>query len=145
VKFFHEAVKGARLLNGIQILALDIFDKREFQRLLVGNFPQNDGHAQELRTLRGAPSPLSGDELISRSDLSRDQRLYDSAHADGLREFLERRFREVCAGLIRARVDQINVHMQRSADDDMRRGDGGCGSCGCEWLDGLRNRFRFTN
>ena len=67
VKFLHQAVKCARLLDGIQIFALNVFYKREFERLLIAYFSQDNRHAQKLRALRSAPSPLSRDELVSAS------------------------------------------------------------------------------
>ena len=65
MKLFHQALECARLLDGIQIFALDIFDERELERLLVADFAQHSRHAQKLRALRGAPSALAGDQLVS--------------------------------------------------------------------------------
>ena len=127
VKFFHQAVECARLLDGIQILALNVFDERELERLLVAYFSQDNRHAQKLRALRSAPSALSRDELVSRADLSHNERLDDSARANGLRQFLECRFRKSRSRLIRARIDQVDVDLQRPAGGNLRWCDCRCG------------------
>ena len=120
VKFLHQAVECARLLDGIEIFALDVFYERELERLLIAYFAQYGRHAQKLRALRGAPSPLSRDELVSRADLSHDQRLNDSAGANGLRQFFERRFRKSRPRLVRAGIDQVDVDLQRAAGGNLR-------------------------
>ena len=65
VKLIHQPLECARLLDGIQIFALNVFDKRQLERLLIAHFSQHRRHTEKLRTLRGAPSPFAGDELVS--------------------------------------------------------------------------------
>ena len=55
-----------------------------------------------------------------RADFSHDQRLDDSARANGLRQFFERRFRKSRPRLVRARIDQVDVDLQRPAGNNLR-------------------------
>jgi hypothetical protein len=66
VKLFHEVVERARLLDWIQILALDVFHERKLKGLLVTHLTQHNWNAKKLRSLRRAPSPLPCNQLVPR-------------------------------------------------------------------------------
>ena len=48
-------LKGMRLLNWVQVLALEIFDQRHLKCRLLWNVADDDGHAAHLRALRRTP------------------------------------------------------------------------------------------
>ena len=65
-EFLHQAPVAFGFLNGGQILALDILDQCDFQRLTVVEFADNDRNLVQLRRLRRTPAPLSRDNLVAR-------------------------------------------------------------------------------
>ena len=54
-----------RLLQRIEIGALDVLDDREFQRRLVVHVTDDDRNFDKARQLRGAPAPFAGDDLVN--------------------------------------------------------------------------------
>ncbi len=62
-ELIDQALIGLRFLNGIEILALDILDQGDFQRLGLAEVADNGRNAMELRLLGRAPASLSGDDL----------------------------------------------------------------------------------
>src|SRR5262245_3426547 len=63
IEIVHQREIAACLLARIEIRTLYIFDNGIFERLRVICFHHSDRHVMQARTLRGAPSPLSGDDL----------------------------------------------------------------------------------
>lgn len=63
-KFLDEALIGLGLLDRIEILALDIFQQGNLQRLAIAIVADDDGHFVQPRTLRCAPAALARDDLI---------------------------------------------------------------------------------
>ena len=65
-----EALIRERLVDRVQVLALDVLDERELEQLLLGalrHVAHDDRHLQQAGALRGAPAPLAGDDAIGRS------------------------------------------------------------------------------
>ncbi len=60
-KLGDQACDSLRLLERIEILALDIFDQRQRQRGLIRNVAHQRGHFLQSRALRSAPPPFTGD------------------------------------------------------------------------------------
>ena len=54
---------GARLLDRRQLLAGDVLDQREEERVPVVGLPHDRRHRRHARLARGAPAPLAGDQL----------------------------------------------------------------------------------
>ena len=48
MKFIGEALEGVGLLDGIQILALKVFDQRHLERHFIGHVANDDGNAPRL-------------------------------------------------------------------------------------------------
>ena len=97
---------AGRLFQRIQIGALDVFDDRKFKRFGVGDFEHDDRHFVQARALRGAPSPLAGDDLELLAAVRRrphHDRLNDAALADRLRQFVELGIGEDAARVARIR------------------------------------------
>jgi hypothetical protein len=105
MKLIHQSLESAGLLNRIQILALNVLDKTEFEGLLVAHLAENDGHTKQLRAQRRPPTPLARDQLVARADLPHNERLDDSAGADRLRQFLECCLWKPGSRLVRARIE----------------------------------------
>jgi len=61
----HHLLKGARSLDGIEVLALNVLDQRDLEHLLVCH-ARLDHRTDRLETrdLRSAPAAFAGDELI---------------------------------------------------------------------------------
>src|SRR5262249_3307143 len=63
-ELLHEAPIAFGLLKRGQILALDVLDKRDLQRLVIGELADDDRNLVQLGDLRRAPASLAGDDLI---------------------------------------------------------------------------------
>ena len=68
VEFVGQAPVGLRFLDRIQILALDVFDQRDLEHLVVGDVAIDDGDLEQAGALRGAPPALAGDDLGAVAD-----------------------------------------------------------------------------
>src|SRR6185503_18578992 len=85
---------GLRFLDRVQILALDVLDQRDFERLLVAEFADDGGDFVQPGALRRPPASLAGDNLETVAMGTDDDRLDDAAGLDrggelGQRLFLE--------------------------------------------------------
>ena len=98
-KIRRESVVRLRLLDWVQILALQVLNQCQFEHVPVGRLPHDDGHRCQSDPLRGAPAPFSGDNLVLFVSKAADQRLDDAVFADGVLQFLEMFFTEAFAGL----------------------------------------------
>ncbi len=89
--------------DGIQVLALDVLDQRDFQQLRIRDILDDyDGNFGNLGELGGTPAALARDDLIGLAVPPDDQRLDDSVGANGSRQFFEPvRLKDVrgCIGL----------------------------------------------
>ncbi len=112
VEFVGEALEGVRLLDWVEIFALEILDERHLHCHTFRYVADDDGHAVQLGALGGAPTTLAGDELIAAGAATDDQWLDDAAGADRLGELLESLFAEAGAGLVGARFDQVNIDVK---------------------------------
>src|SRR4051812_46013000 len=74
---------GLGLLDRVEVLALDILDQRDLERLLVAEFAHDGGDFVEPGALRRAPAPLAGDDLEAMTVRTDDDRLDDAARLDG--------------------------------------------------------------
>src|SRR6185369_7579318 len=61
MEFVCQPLVGTRFLDGIQVLALQVFDQRELERLAIVCVAHDDRDATEPGTLRGAEASLAGD------------------------------------------------------------------------------------
>ena len=71
----HQAFKCPRLLEGIEILALNIFNKCDLERLRLGDLADDRGNARQPRALRRPPTALAGNELVAGPVWAQDERL----------------------------------------------------------------------
>ena len=84
VKLIREALKGVRLLNWVEVFALEVLDESHLHCHTFGYVADDDGYAVQLRALGGAPTAFAGDELIAAGAAAYDQWLDDAAGADRL-------------------------------------------------------------
>ena len=59
MEIFGQFLKGVGLLDGIQILALEIFNQRHLQRRFFRHVAHDDRHAAQLSPLRRSPAALA--------------------------------------------------------------------------------------
>ena len=90
-ELFDEAPQPARLLDGVEVGALQVLDQAEDQLLVVAGVAAHDGgHGPQPGQTRGAPPALAGDQLISVAQGSHQQGLQHAVHADGFRQLAKR-------------------------------------------------------
>ena len=70
-EFAGEALVGAGLLDGVEILALEVLDDGDLHGLLVGDLADDGGDGGFAGALGGEPAALSGDELEAFAGLGR--------------------------------------------------------------------------
>ena len=61
-----QALIGLCFLDRVEVLALDILDQRDLERLLVAEIADDGGDFVQPRPLRRAPAPFAGDDLEAR-------------------------------------------------------------------------------
>ena len=63
--FLHEAADGGGLLDGVEVLTLQVFDQRGLHLLLVGHAAHDTGHRLQPRQTRGAVTALARDDAVA--------------------------------------------------------------------------------
>ena len=98
-----QGLDGLGLFKRVQILALEVFDKRGGQGVLIGQFPQINRHFGKPGALRGPPAALARHDFIDgrrfRPARTHQQRLDDALAPDGGRQFVKRGRGEMFTGL----------------------------------------------
>ena len=115
-KLVGQTPVGERFIDGVQVFALDVFDERHLEeRSIIArrDLPDHDRNFQETGLLRGAPTPLAGDDLKSFADVPDDDRLNDAVRFDRSREIVEARVIDVAARLERVGRESIDVEFNR--------------------------------
>ena len=112
VEFADEPVEGSRLLQRVQILALDILDQRHGDCRVVRNLPYNGGNRVEPGHLRRAPAAFARHDLVALgvaglADGPRDDRLHDALRLDGAGQLLERVLAYIQPRLVPAALQQV--------------------------------------
>ena len=120
-EFLDEPVQRARLLDGVQVLALDVLDERDGDRGFVGDVADDGRDRLQARHLRGAPAALAGDDLVLRlaardvRQRPHDDRLHDALGLDRFGELGQRVLAHVDARLVLAAPQQIDGHLAQAA------------------------------
>jgi len=89
IQFLAQAVEGDGGFDSVEVLALDILDERDLEKAIVGDVPDDYGHAIQASEFGGAPAAFSSDQLIPPAYFPDDDRLNDSVSSNGLGEFGE--------------------------------------------------------
>ena len=84
---------GARRLDRVEVLALEVLDERELELLAVGELADDRRDPLEAGQPGGPDASLAGDELVAVERLGHEDRLEDAVLADARGERRERRRR----------------------------------------------------
>ena len=101
--FARKPLIRLRLFDRVEVLALDILDQRNFERLRIVEVADDDGHLMQPGPLRRAPAAFTRDDLIIVTVRPDDDRLDQSARGDRGGEFVEQRIVEMATRLIGVR------------------------------------------
>ena len=120
---FHQGLVALGLFDGVEILALQVFDQRQLGHLAVVCFNDDGGHLLKSCDARGAPAALAGDDLIvAGGKLSHGQRLKNAVLANGIGEIVQRGFVEIFTRLIAVGFDLGNGKIKTVARVGFERG-----------------------
>ena len=115
LEFADQAVERARLLERVQVLALDVLDQRHRDRGVVRHAADDRRDLVQAGHLRGSPATLAGDDLVARrfagvpsGQRSHDDRLHDALRANRIGELLQALRAHVDAGLVAAALQQVD-------------------------------------
>src|SRR4029077_3216214 len=108
----------ARLLDGIEVGALQVFHQRQLESLLEPSAApgvDNDRHLVQSGDLGGAEPALTGDQLVAGQPLANQERLKDAVHPNRVRQLLKRGRLEGAARLLWVRLDVGDRDLERIA------------------------------
>ena len=125
LELVHQHRVAARLLDRREVLARDVLDQAEQQRVAVVGLADHGRHGRDAGLARGAPAALAGDQLVAalgaRPD---DDRLDDALRADRVGEAGGRLVVEAPPRLARVRVHLLDRQVRElgvagAADQDL--------------------------
>ena len=93
---------------------MNILDQGQGEELVIRDIADDRTDLAQTCTLRGAPSTLPGNDLVSTSwNPANQQRLNKAIGSNRLREFLELRLVKMRPWLFRIRLDQVNIEIEQ--------------------------------
>jgi len=131
-EIFLEALVGGGFFDGVEVLALEVFDECEFEDFAVGGRADDGWCFFEGELEGGAPATFAGDKLEGVADFANDEGLNDAFFADAFDEFLELVGAEFLAWLERTWYDLADgEHLDALAEffDRGRGSDAGVDEC----------------
>ena len=111
LELIRQALVGTCLLHRIEVLALQILDECELQRLGIVSISHDHRDSGEAGATCGAKAALAGDELESAGGLADHQRLQKALFSDGGGQLVNRGLVEDLARL--KRVGRNGVESKR--------------------------------
>ena len=81
------ALEGDGRFDGVQILSLNVLDKRDFEEMIVGDVLHDNRNCREACEFRRAPAAFAGYKLVAVACFADNQGLNNAVGADGLRQF----------------------------------------------------------
>ena len=106
---------GARFLDRVEVLALDVFDQRQLQPLFIGNVAHDHRDLQQPGAQRGAPAPFAGHDLVlALLAAAHHDRLEDPGLLDRCGQRVEPLFIHVAPRLLAIRLDQVEIDLERA-------------------------------
>ena len=106
----NQTLHAVRLVDGVEVFALDVFDQRHRRHRVVGHFAHQHRHLVEPRHLRGAPAAFTGDNFMAARDFTHQDRLHQPLCADGIGQFLQRLAVHLGARLVFAGHQLRHIH-----------------------------------
>ena len=101
-----ELAIGERLLDRVEVRALEVLDERDLELVAVGELADDGRDPLEAGRDRGrADAALAGDELVAVERLGDEDRLEHAVLADARGELVEARLVDASARLVRVRPD----------------------------------------
>ena len=111
-----QPLERARLLHGIQIGALQVFDDGHLHRLLVGYLSNDRRNRRFARQLRRQPAPLTRDQLVAAlGQRTHHNRLHNTVKRNGLSKFTQSNIVELGSCLERITFDSGHKDVERLA------------------------------
>ena len=114
VEFLDQAVESCRLLERIQIFALDILDQRNRRRGFGIQFTNHRRHLLQTRQLRRTPATFTGDQLVMISFRSKDYGLHDTLRTNRISQFLQRLLIEVLPWLKATSLNLLDIDLDQA-------------------------------
>ena len=108
----HQPGIGFRLFDGVQILALDILDKRYFKCLGIVEVTNDHRDFMKPGALGGPPAPLAGDNLVLPTTVwARDDRLKHAVLLDRVSKLSQRIIIKLLPGLIHIWLNIVQCYL----------------------------------
>ena len=131
VELVDETLNGAGFFQRVQVLALDVLDQGQGQRVLVADFLDDDRHRLELGERSGTEAPFAGDDLVAPIvDRADHQGLQQTMLMDRVRQLLQGGFVHAGTGLIAPGLQQVQGHLADAFLGGGCRADGDRGRLG---------------
>ena len=113
-------------LDRVEVLALQIFDERQFEHRAVVGLADDDGDFRQAEQLGGAPAAFAGDQFEMAVAFADDERLDDALFLDGIGQFAQGLGRKnpCAAGRGRARTRSSGTRWTRSRGSAAGAGSG---------------------
>ena len=109
-----EGLESKRRLQRVQLLALDVLDQRDLEKLIVADVAYQSRDLEQAGTLRSTPAALTDDQLVfTIFDRAYDDRLDDALSLQRLGELFQGRFVEILAGLVTVGAYPVQVDLAR--------------------------------
>ena len=120
-EFLGQTMQAARLLERIQVLALDVLDQRHRRRRFVRDLADEHRDDVEAGEAGGADAPLAGDDLVALrpaagvGERSNEDRLHHSLRLDAFGELVQRFLVDPRARLKASRLESVERQRVRLA------------------------------
>ena len=113
IEFFKQTLKCSRLFKRIQVLTLDIFNEGNRCGCPGVQFAHYSRQLAQSGKLRGAPTPLSGNQLIVIAIRTQYHRLHDTLRTNRIGQFSQRLIVECLSWLKTAPLNSIDVNFDQ--------------------------------
>jgi hypothetical protein len=123
LELVDQALDALRLLERIEVLALDVLDQRHRRGGLVGHVLHEHRHFVEAGNACGTHAALAGDDLEALGpDRSHEHRLHHALRLDALGQLVERAFVHARARLVLAGLQLVEAQRVRRVSHRHRDG-----------------------
>ena len=127
-ELLDEPAQGTRLLQWVQILALNVLDERHGDRRFIGHIADDRRYLRDSRHLRRAPAALAGDDFVALGFAGQVARqrphqdgLHQSLSLDRIGEFAQGLRAHVHPRLVFAPLQQVQGQAGQPVADERRR------------------------